>query len=255
MLSVIIITKNEAAKIRGCLESVNFADEIVVVDSGSSDNTVEICKEYTDQVFFKEWPGFGAQKNNALALAKGDWVLSLDADERVDSSLQKEILSIISTADSTGTNEKLGYDIPRRSRFCGRFMKHSGWYPDYVLRLFRREHARFSDDKVHEKVIVNGPTGKLRHPITHLAIDSLDQAIEKMNLYSSIAADEKFKAGAKSSILKAYFRGVWAFLKTYLLRGGILDGRQGFTLSLCNAGGTYFKYAKLLELRRNQQAK
>lgn len=243
MLSVVIITKNEESKIRDCLESVTWADEIIVVDSGSTDATLAICREYTEHVHHQDWAGFGPQKNIAVGFARGDWVLSLDADERIPLELQHEILATIQSSE-----DKTAYYIPRRSRFCGRYMRFCGWYPDYVLRLFRRDHGKFSNDLVHEKVVATGPLAYLKEPMLHLSVDTLDQAIEKMNLYSSIAAKEKFEKGQKGTLLKAILRGGWTFFRVYLLRLGFLDGRQGFMLSVANAGGTYYKYAKLAQL-------
>ncbi len=248
MLSVIIITKNEEQKIRACLESVWWADEIVVVDSGSTDNTVRICQEFTDVVVQSGWSGFGAQKNKALAMAKHEWVLSLDADERVGENLRAEIISVIKNPCS-----KAAWNVPRKSRYCGRVMNHCGWYPDYVLRLFKKDSARFSDDLVHEKVIAQRPVGKLRNPITHHAVDNLEQSIEKMNLYSTLAAQDKFNKGEKSSLCKACLRGIWTFVRIYLFRLGFLDGAQGLMLSLANAQGTYYKYAKLTRLHRDAE--
>ncbi|NKB62662.1 MAG: glycosyltransferase [Gammaproteobacteria bacterium] len=244
MLSVIIITRNEEQKIRDCLESVSWADEIVVVDSGSSDATMDICREYTDKVFYQEWKGFGPQKNHALGLATHEWVLSVDADERITGPLKDEILAVIEKSES---DQLSAYEIPRRSRFCGRYMKHCGWYPDYVLRLFRREEARFTNDLVHERVVTTGKKGHFKHAMLHLSVENLDQAINKMNLYSSMAAREKFERGESASLLKAISRGGWTFFRVYLLKLGFLDGRQGFMLSVANAGGTYYKYAKLAE--------
>ncbi len=176
MLSIIIICKNEERHIQDCLESVNWADEIIVLDSGSSDKTVEICRQFTDKVHVTDWPGFGKQKQRALELATQPWVLSIDADERITPESKKEILEIVRNPKSYE-----GYYLPRSSNFCGRFMRHSGWYPDYVLRLFRRECAHFSEDVVHERVICSGNTANLTHPILHFTYDSLDQAVEKAN--------------------------------------------------------------------------
>jgi len=150
-LSVIVITKNEEESIRDCLESVVWADEIIVVDSGSTDNTVAICREYTSKVFVTGWPGFGAQKNHALEMTTSDWVLSLDADEGVTPELRAEIQAAIS---DPGAN--VAFKMPRLSNYCGRYMRHSGWWPDYIIRLFRRGQGHFSNDLVHEHLIVNG---------------------------------------------------------------------------------------------------
>lgn len=246
MLSVIIICKNEEQHIQACLESVAWADEIIVLDSGSTDSTLEICSQFTDKVEVTDWPGFGAQKNRALSKATQPWVLSIDADERITESSKNEILQVIQNQDSLD-----GYHLPRSSNFCGRFMRHSGWYPDYVLRLFRREKAQFTNDVVHERVICNSKTGHLTQPILHYTYDSLDQAVEKANLYSTLGAEKLLAEGKKSSLGKAMAKGVWAFIRTYLLRKGFLDGKHGFMLAIVNAEATYYKYAKLAVLNQS----
>lgn len=185
----------------------------------------------------------GRRKNRALALATKPWVLSIDADERVTPELRDEIQSLIQSEP-----QQNGFDIPRSSNFCGRFMKHSGWYPDHVLRLFRNESARFSDDIVHERVICEGATGKLSNPLLHYTYDTLFQAVEKANLYSDLGAEKLFKEGKHSSLTKAVLKGFWAFFRTYLLRAGFLDGKQGLMLAITNAEATYYKYAKLMLL-------
>ncbi|HKQ26512.1 MAG TPA: glycosyltransferase family 2 protein [Burkholderiales bacterium] len=244
-LSVVIITMNEEAGIRRCLESVMWADEIVVLDSRSTDATVRICREYTQHVHETDWPGFGPQKNRALERATGDWVLSLDADEWVTPDLRDEILNVISRPEGN-----LAFRIPRLSSFCGRFMRHSGWWPDHVTRLFRRGAARFSDDVVHERVIAEGKTGTLRQPIMHETFVDLNELLQKMNNYSSLAAREIQRSGKKTTLTGAVFRGLWAFMRTYFLRGGFLDGREGFMLAVATAEGTYYRYAKLMLLDR-----
>ena len=243
-ISVVVITKNEEANIERCLSSVSWADEIVVVDSGSTDRTVEISKQLGARVSVTaDWPGFGPQKNRALEQATGDWVLSLDADEWVTQALRDEILSVISRPDGA-----VAVRVPRLSSFCGRFMRHSGWWPDYVTRLFRRGAARFSDDVVHERVIAGGKAGTLRTPIMHETFVDLDELLQKMNNYSSLAAQEMRHGGRKAGLAGAVLRGLWAFIRTYLLRGGFLDGREGFMLAVATAEGTYYRYAKLMLL-------
>jgi glycosyltransferase involved in cell wall biosynthesis len=245
-LSVIVITKNAAATIRRCLESVAWADEIVVLDSGSTDRTAEICRELGASVHeARDWPGFGPQKNRALALAGGEWVFSLDADEWVTPELGAEIGRAI--ADPAG---KVAFMMPRRSSFCGRFMAHSGWWPDYVTRVFRRGAARFSEDLVHERLIVDGPTRKLKAPLHHEAMTDLDQMIAKINAYSSAGADSLYRRGRRATLTGAVVRGAWAFLRTYILRLGFLDGREGFMLAVANAEGSYYRYLKLMLLAR-----
>lgn len=243
MISAIIITKNEENNIRDCLNSISWVDEIVVVDSGSSDATVSICKEFGCIVQETDWPGFGPQKNRALALATKPWVLSIDADERVTPELRDEIQALIQSEP-----QQNGFEPPRSSNFCGRFMKHSGWYPDHVLRLFRRESARFTDDIVHERVICEGAIRKLSNPLLHYTYDTLFQAVEKANLYSDLGAEKLFKEGKRSGLTKAVLKGFWAFFRTYLLRAGFLDGKQGLMLAITNAEATYYKYAKLMLL-------
>ncbi len=246
-LSVILITKNEEASIGRALQSVSWADEIIVVDSGSSDSTTEICRERGAKVLVTDdWPGFGPQKNRALDLSSGQWVLCLDADEWLTDELSEEVKRVV----QGGADSAAAYRIPRRSSFCGRFMRHSGWRPDYVVRLFRRGEARFSDDAVHERVIVEGKTGTLREPILHETFVDLDEVLAKMNHYSSAAAQEMHKKGKKVRLSAAVLRAVWAFARTYFLRGGFLDGREGFMLAVATAEGTYYRYAKLIFLRR-----
>jgi glycosyltransferase involved in cell wall biosynthesis len=243
-LSVIIITKNEALNIRECLESVKWADEIIVVDSGSTDDTVAICHEYTAHIYSHDWPGFGVQKNRALSYATGEWVLSLDADERVTPELHAEIVAVINNGSLDG------YEIPRLSSFCGRYMHHSGWYPDYVNRLFRRGHGRFTDDLVHERVIISGTLGRLKHNLLHESFRDLAQLLGKMNHYSSAGAEMMTQKGRDASLSQAIFHGLWAFIRSYFLRAGFLDGREGFMLAVSTAEGTYYRYVKRLLMQK-----
>ena len=237
-LSAIIITRNEAANIGACLDSVAFCDERIVVDSGSADGTLLIAREKGARVAFHEWKGFGAQKNHALSLAKGDWVLSIDADERVTPELKDAILAAIATDNADG------YEFPRQSSFCGRVMRHSGWFPDRVLRLFRRGKARFSDDMVHERVICDGKVARLKAPLTHFPVLRLEDAIRRMDSYSTLGAQQMVAAGKPASIFKGVTHGAFALLRTYVLRLGFLDGSAGFLLAVANAEGTYYRYAK-----------
>lgn len=243
-VSVVVITKNEAGAIERCLRSVDWADEVIVLDCGSTDRTVEISQKLGARVsVIEDWPGFGPQKNRALEQATGDWVLSLDADEWVTPDLRDEIMNVISSPDGA-----LAFRFPRLSSFCGQFMRHSGWWPDYVTRLFRRGAARFSDDVVHERVIVEGKVGTLREPIMHETYVDLDEMLQKMNSYSSLTAQKMRHGGRKAGLAGAVLRGLWAFIRTYFLRGGILDGREGFMLAVAIGEGTYYRYAKLMLL-------
>lgn len=243
-LSVIIITKNEALNIRECIESVKWADEIIVVDSGSTDDTVAICRKLTPHVYIHDWPGFGIQKNRALDYASKEWVLSLDADERVTPELRAEIEATMRDGKAQG------YEVPRLSSFCGRFMHHSGWYPDYVLRLFRRGSARFSDNLVHERLIIDSKTERLNSLLLHYAFENLEEVLHKTNQYSTAGAQMQYQRGRNSSLTGAVLRGLWSFVRTYVLRAGFLDGREGFILAVSNAEGTYYRYLKLMLLNK-----
>jgi glycosyltransferase involved in cell wall biosynthesis len=241
-VSVVVITKNEEANIERCLASVSWADEIVVLDSGSTDRTVELAKRHTPHVYVEAWHGFGAQKNLALARATGDWVLSLDADEWVSEALREALRS------AAHEHTHVAFRMPRSSSFCGRAMRHSGWWPDYVTRFFRRGKAQFSDDLVHERLIVQGTTGTLAAPLMHESYRDLGQVIEKMNLYSSLAARDLHAQGRRASLATALGKGLWAFIRTYLLRAGFLDGREGLLVAVATAESTYYRYLKLAYL-------
>ncbi|MVW72718.1 glycosyltransferase family 2 protein [Bordetella sp. 15P40C-2] len=239
-LSVIIITKNEARHIVGCLESVAFADEFIVVDSGSTDNTVALARDFGATVLVTDdWPGFGPQKNRALDLATGDWVLSIDADERVTPDLAREIQEVLTNPQADA------YEIARLSDFCGRFIRHSGWWPDHVLRLFKRGTARFTDAAVHERVVPQGQVVRLSGYFEHYPYDNLDALINKVNRYSSDAAAMMYARGKRATIFSALGHGFWTFIRIYLIRRGFLDGRHGLVLAVTAAAGSFFRYAKL----------
>ncbi|CAB3699627.1 glycosyltransferase family 2 protein [Achromobacter sp. SIMBA_011] len=244
-LSVIVITKNEAANIADCLKSVAFADEFIVVDSGSTDGTVELARALGARVeVTADWPGFGRQKNRALDLATGDWVLSIDADERVTPELAREILDTIAAPRGEV------YEIARLSNFCGRDIRHSGWWPDYVLRLFKRGTARFNDVAVHERVVPsNGqPPLRLAGHFRHYPYDNLDALITKINRYSSDAAAMMYAKGRRTSVFGALGHSFWTFVRIYLIRRGFLDGRHGLVLAVTAAAGSFFRYSKLMFL-------
>jgi len=249
-LSAILITKNAASHIESCLDSLHgWVDEIIIVDGGSTDDTVARCNRYPVKLYVHEdWLGFGVQKNRALAYAQGDWVLSIDADEAVPTTLQQEILH------ATKQDRYVAFQMPRCSSYCGRWIRHSGWQPDYVLRLFRRDAARFSNALVHEQVQVShGAVGRLKTPLSHYSFNSLEEVLDKVNAYSTASAQMRFQQGKRGSLRKAIAHGMWAFVRTYLLQRGFLDGREGFMLAVSNAEGTYYRYLKLMYL--GQQAR
>jgi glycosyltransferase involved in cell wall biosynthesis len=238
MLSAVVITRNEADNIGECLDSLAFCDERIVVDCGSSDRTVEIARSKGARVEIHPWQGFGPQKNYALSLAAGEWVLSIDADERVTPQLAEAIRAALANTRAGG------FELPRRSFFCGREMRHSGWSPDYVLRLFRRGKARFDDAVVHERVICDGPVQRLDQPLMHYPVWRLEDALSRMDRYSTASAQTLVAAGANVSFIAGIGHGLYSFLRTYLLKAGFLDGAEGFLLAVANAEGSYYRYMK-----------
>jgi glycosyltransferase involved in cell wall biosynthesis len=245
-LSAIIISKNEAGNIAACLESLAFCDERIVVDCGSADRTVEIAQAQGAQVASHHFQGFGPQKNYALSLATGEWVLSVDADERVSPRLAQAIKTAVTRVDADA------YEMPRLSRFLGRPMRHSGWYPDHVLRLFRKGKARFSDDLVHERVICDGRVERLTEPLDHYPVLRLEDAVSRMDRYSTAGADMFTAGGRRVTFASGITHGLWSFLRAYVWRLGFLDGHEGFLLAVANAEGTYYRYMKAWLARRDR---
>lgn len=241
-LSLIVITKNEEAVIERCLRSAAaLAGEIVVVDSGSTDRTPEIAKEFGAKLLQPaDWPGFGPQKQRAQEAATGDWILSLDADEWIEEGLRAEILAVLNDPAA-----KSAYRMPRRNRFIGEIVRHGGWWPDYVLRLYRRDRGRFNDNLVHESVLVEGETGTLRNPIEHDTIASPEDANGKIERYAQIAAGELLLRGRKSTPWLAGLRGAAAYIRSYVLQLGFLDGRTGLRVASYQARYTYRKWANV----------
>lgn len=244
-LSVSITTFNGEPLVRRCVESVApWADEIIVVDSGSTDHTREVCAELGAKVTqTPDFPGFGEQKNRALDRTSSEWVLSLDQDEWVPPALREEIEAVI-----RNPGDRVAFAIPRLSNFCGREMRHSGWWPDPVTHLFRKDAARFSEDHVHDRILVTGKVGRLRNFLRHDPMPTLEHVINKINSYSTAGAKFGLANGKHASLGKAILHGGWAFFRTYVLKAGFLDGREGFMLSVSNAEGTYYRYLKLMML-------
>ncbi|MEI7293805.1 glycosyltransferase family 2 protein [Paraburkholderia tropica] len=246
-LSVIVVAMNEAHDIRDCLESVRgLALETIVFDSGSTDGTPDICRALGARVFETDWPGDGPQKNRALAEARGDWVICLDADERLSPELRAEIETLLAQG-----SPHAAFSTPRRSSFCGRFMKHSGWWPDRIVRLFRRGSARFTDVRTHTHLEIDGTTGRFDGPFIHISMPDLHEALDKTNVYSSEGALTMAENGKRSSLAKALGKGFWAFFRTWVIRAGFLDGAEGLMLAINNAETTYYRYAKLALLTRD----
>jgi glycosyltransferase involved in cell wall biosynthesis len=243
-LSIVIVTLNEEANLARTLSSVTWADEIVILDSGSTDRTREVAESLHAKFFVEPWGGFAAQKNSALAKATGDWVLSLDADEEVEPALAEEIRAALCANPSVA-----GFWIPRKNFFLGRWMKHGGFYPDRKLRLFRRGAARFEDRLVHEDAKLNGAAGNLRGHLLHHAYPTLWDYIEHMNRYSSLGAEMAVAKRPRGfSLIDITLRPKLTFLYNYVLRGGFLDGREGLLLHAYHATYVSWKYAKAWEL-------
>ena len=242
-ISAVIITRNEEKNIMKCLSSIDWADEIVVVDSGSTDDTKKIASEFTQKVFDMKWEGFGKAKDFAKDKATHQWILSLDADEVVTGDLKEEIQSVIKSDKAFD-----GYYIPRRSNFLGKWIRHGGWYPDYVLRLFKKNKAKFSHSAVHEKVKVNGSIGYLGNPLLHYTDPNFDHYLEKLNRYTSLSAEELFRKGKRAKVFDIIFRPLAAFLKMYFAKRGFVDGLHGLILAVSSAFHVFSKYVKLWHL-------
>ena len=241
--SVIIIALNQEDNIVPCLETVRWADDIVIVDSGSEDRTLERARDFTDRIFTISWPGFGAAKNYALNQARGDWIFSLDTDERVSEALREEILAAVRT-----DGQFAGYKVPRKNYFGGRWVKRLGWYPDYTLRLFQKGNGRFRERAVHEEVLVNGPVGFLQHPLDHYSYDSVSDYLARQDRYARLAAQEMLREGRRPRAGELFWRPCSHFFKLYVLRLGFLEGRLGYTLALLSSLYNFLKYYYLREL-------
>jgi len=239
-LSVIIIAKNEEANIERCLRSVSWADEIILVDSGSTDRTVGIASGMGARIFNPEWKGFGPAKQFALDQATGDWVLSIDADEEVSFTLKGEIRQLLESEPPCA-----GYCVPRKTQFLGKWILHSGWYPDYVLRLFRRSAGRFTSALVHEEVEVTGMTGRLHNPLMHYSYPTLENYLHKMDQYSTLGAEDLYRAGKEFSPYCLMVKPLVSFLRKLVLQRGWRDGWEGFLIACLTSTGTLLKYAKL----------
>ncbi len=230
-LSIVIITFNSEKYLEEVLTSCNFADEVILVDSGSSDQTISIAQKFSNVTIVNQpWLGFGLQKQKGVDLARNDWMFVLDSDEVITQELQNEIIQTYQTPICKG------YFVPRVNYFFGKPIKRMGLYPDATLRLFDRKHAHFSESAVHEKVILNGESAPLKSPMLHYAYDTIEQFITKQNRYSSL--------GAKHNPLKAFLNPSWTFFKLFILKGGILEGWRGYVIAKLYAQYTFWKYIK-----------
>ena len=240
-LSVVIITLDAASQVEACLNSAAFADEIVVVDSGSQDDTKEIALKYGARVMHQDWLGFGRQKQFAVEQASHDWVLCLDADEQVSEPLRASIEVALKSPRFHA------YRMARRNRFMGRWLRHGEGYPDWSLRLFDRRFARWSEDVVHEKVIAPSPLGSLRGDLLHESQENLAAYLEKQNRYTSLQAEDLFRRGKRATISRLVVSPLLRFVKFYIFRLGFLDGLPGLVHIIIGCFNSFAKYAKLYE--------
>ena len=243
-VSVTIITLNEAEQIGAAIDSAAWADEIVVVDSGSTDSTAEIARAKGVTVFSREWSGYVDQKNYAAERVSHDWIFSLDADERIPAELAAEVRALLSSEPS-----KRGYRLPRVTFHLGRWIRTTDFYPDFQTRLYDRRAARWRGRYVHESVTVDGPVGQLRHDLEHYSFRDLRDQLDRVNRYTTLAARQMREAGRRAGPLDLLVHPPAAFLRNYVLRRGILDGTAGLTISLVNAYSVFLKFAKLWELQ------
>lgn len=240
-ISATIITLNEEKNIRECLESLSWADEIVVLDSESQDRTVELARGYTDSVFVEPWTGQGPHKNRALDLAQGPWIFSIDADERVTPELAREIRNVVKGASHNA------YALRRKNMYRGQWIRHGGWWPDRVTRLFRKGDARFNDEVIHDTLETKGPIGKLKEPLIHHSFEDAGSFLERASRYSTHQAEMMHRNGRRSSLLTAFSHASFECLNTYLFRRGFLDGSAGLLIAISNGIGTFYKYMILRE--------
>ncbi len=243
-LTVTIITLNEETNIARALKSASWADEVLVVDAGSTDQTVEIAKKMGARVLTHEWKGYGQQKNLAQAQAKNDWVLSLDADEEVTPALRKEIERCLESVAQTG---EAGFWIPRKTWYLNRWVMHGGWYPNSLVRLANRKNARWTEPHVHEELKVEGKLGEIREPILHYSFPSIASQVETNLRFAHLGCQDLQHKGTRSSLPKLLLKPLGKFFETYFIKLGFLDGLAGFVISMNAAHSMFLKYAYLLE--------
>jgi glycosyltransferase involved in cell wall biosynthesis len=243
-ISATVITKNEGSNIERCLAALDFVDEIVVVDAESTDRTVELARKYTERVYINPWPGHIQQKNHAIELAQGEWILSIDADEVITPDLRQEILAVKNNRDQAID----GYYIPRRSNFIGRWITHCGWSPDYHLRLFLKSKGRFGGMNPHDIVVLKGAAEYFRQPMLHYTYPSLEIYLSRLNSYTTIAAKELKSRGKSFKLRHIILSPLATFIKMYVIKAGFRDGWEGFMLCVLSSYYVLVKYLKLWEL-------
>jgi glycosyltransferase involved in cell wall biosynthesis len=248
-ISATVITLNEERNIAAALESLSWADEIVVVDSESTDRTVEIAKRFTDRIFVRPWPGYSKQKNFAAEAASNDWIFNLDADERVSPELAAEIESLKAGADPLAS----GFETPRLTSYLGRWIKHSGWYPDFKLRLYNRQAGRFRGDYVHESVVVDGDIAKLNGEILHYTVRGSSDHHLRLDRYTTLAAAEMFEKGKRASVISLLFSPALSFFRSYVLRLGFLDGVPGLAIAYFAGQYVFLRELKLWEKQHRSE--
>lgn len=250
-LTAIVITRNEEANIDRCLSSLGFCDQILVVDSGSSDKTCELARKYTSEVFTLEWKGFAAQKNHALTWAKNRWILSVDADEEVPADLAHEIHSLI----EKGAFETFSaFSIPRKTIHFGRWIRHGGWYPNRLVRLFAKDQGRWEGEELHERWEARGPVGGLQKDLLHYSFSDLADQVSRNNRYSTLGALKLRREGDRFSRFKLFSKPLAKFAETYFLKKGFADGYPGFIISVSAAYSVFLKWAKLWEMENAKEA-
>lgn len=249
MLAGIVITRNEEKNIARCLDSLKFCDEVIVVDAESSDRTPEICKEKHARFYSRAWTGYSDQKNYALSLTNADWVLSIDADEEVTPTLEQEIKSTIST------QTHVAYSVPRKTMHSGKWIRWGGWYPNRLVRLFKKKHGKWEGSDVHEYWKADGSIGSLSNDLIHYSFDSIADQVERNNRYSSLGALALQRDGRKFSVIQLFFKPFSKFIESYFLKMGFLDGYPGFIIAVSAAYSVFLKWAKLWELGKNEKEK
>jgi glycosyltransferase involved in cell wall biosynthesis len=248
-VTVTVITRNESAHIAAALQSVAWADEIVVVDSRSTDDTVAIARQYATRVEERDWPGYSAQKNYAAGIASNDWILSLDADERVTPELAGEIRGMLQREPA-----KRGYRIPRVAWYLGRWIRSTDWYPDYQLRLYDRRAGTWNGRLVHESVSLKGTPGMLRHELQHYAYRDISHHLATIDRYTTLAAEQWLSEGRRTNALEMFIHPRLAFVRNYVLRRGIAEGAAGLLVSKMNSYYVFLKLAKLWELQHSSRS-